>query len=113
LLCLQSAPPPFWFKYHRIIQSVGLIVSIAAFIIAIVMVQRKSSGHFDDTHKILGLVVMILGIAQPLNALIRPHPNPRTLARQVRQCCDGHQQVACAAPAASVMCVTAFTCTEP
>jgi uncharacterized membrane protein YidH (DUF202 family) len=82
---LQSAPPPFWFKYHRIIQSVGLAVSIAAFVVAIVMVQRKSSDrHFKETHQILGLVVMVVGIAQPLNALIRPHPNPRTVARRVR-----------------------------
>ncbi len=77
----SQVKPPFWFKYHRIIQSVGLVVAIIAFILALSMIKGS---HFDEPHHRLGLVVMILGILQPLNALIRPHPTPRTTVRMVR-----------------------------
>jgi hypothetical protein len=85
-----SGSLPVWFQAHRIIQSTGLIVSIIAFIIALSMVPKGS--HFTKLHHKLGLAVMILGILQPMNALIRPHPPkgnaPATgtpsLARKVR-----------------------------
>ena len=82
----QHKGPPLWFQAHRIIQSTGLIISIIAFILALSMVPKGS--HFTKLHHKLGLAVMILGILQPMNALIRPHPPkgnaPATLARKVR-----------------------------
>ncbi len=77
-----QAKPAFWFQAHRAIQSLGLIVSIIAFILALDMVPKGS--HFTKVHHKLGLAVMILGILQPMNALIRPHPSvPPTTARKV------------------------------
>ncbi len=81
----QHKSPPLWFQAHRIIQSTGLILSIISFILALDMVPKGS--HFTKVHHKLGLAVMILGILQPMNALIRPHPPkdnvPATTARKV------------------------------
>jgi len=74
-----GSKPPFWFQYHRIIQGTGLLFALIGFIIALSMVD--SGEHFGNRHAKLGLATMIIGLLQPLNALIRPHPEPRTTMR--------------------------------
>lgn len=70
-----SGPNACWFVTHRIIQSAGVLVAVIGFILALVM--TPSSTHFSLPHHVLGLVVMILGILQPINAVLRPHvPKP-------------------------------------
>ncbi|XP_013403073.1 actin-fragmin kinase isoform X2 [Lingula anatina] len=61
---------PKWFLIHRVLQSTGLFFALAGFICAIVSVRFD---HFSFAHGIIGLIIMILGLLQPLNALIRPH----------------------------------------
>ncbi|XP_064603060.1 uncharacterized protein LOC135468627 [Liolophura sinensis] len=61
---------PFWFYFHTTVQISGLCCSIAGFVFAVFSVQFD---HFRFTHGILGLIVMILGILQPINAVLRPH----------------------------------------
>ena len=51
-----------------------VIIDIIAFIIAIVFTARKDNPHFANAHMIIGLVVTILSILQPINALFRAHP---------------------------------------
>ena len=60
-----------WFKLHRGFQSAGLLVAIAGLAIAL---TRPEFGAINTIHGYLGLVVMIIGILQPMNAFFRPHP---------------------------------------
>lgn len=65
-----------WFKNHQSIQGAGLLLVVAAFVVAVVMLP-DGSGHFSNSnvaHKIIGLVVVIIAVLQPLNAACRPHP---------------------------------------
>ena len=60
----------------RLAQVLAVTLAIAAFIIAIVMCVGAKP--FDNPHSILGLVIMLLGFLQPINAALRPkpeHPN--------------------------------------
>jgi hypothetical protein len=76
--------PPFWFQAHRYAQTAGLVFTSIAFAIAIAMTSQDSKPHFSNLHAKLGLAVTILGLLQPINAFIRPHPQPRTALRIVR-----------------------------
>ena len=58
---------PRWFHIHRVAQSVGLLVALAGFIIALTHFQRDLGSHAQ-----LGWVVMVLGLLQPLNGVRRP-----------------------------------------
>ena len=64
---------PMWFHLHRVCQISGLLFAIGGFICAVMSVGFD---HFKFAHGGLGLVIMILGILQPLNAVIRPHKKP-------------------------------------
>lgn len=69
-------PNGLWFKIHRAVQSLGLVCTIAGFIIALVNFDVFSSGGgISFIHGCLGATTMTLGLFQPLNAFIRPHPN--------------------------------------
>lgn len=78
-----KAGPPLWFNSHRMLQTTGLFFTILALFIAVVMVERDGKPHFDNVHAQIGLVVTLLGVLQPLNALIRPAPKPPTPKRVV------------------------------
>ena len=61
---------PLWFHLHRICQISGLLFAIGGFICGV------KSVRFDDfkfAHGGLGLFIMIVGLLQPFNAIIRPH----------------------------------------
>eukprot|EP00892_Ulva_mutabilis_P009568 jgi/Ulvmu1/6984/UM033_0042.1 len=64
-------PKSMWFQLHRATQSVALLLATIGFFLAIAKFDSLPEG---DSHKQLGIVVMVLGWLQPLNALIRPHP---------------------------------------
>jgi hypothetical protein len=82
LVCLQG--PPIWFKWHRRLQVVGLLFTVIAFIIALAMTADVNKQHFGNSHAKLGLAVTIFALLQPLNAFIRPKPQPRTTNRKAR-----------------------------
>lgn len=69
----DEGPPKAWFKLHRNLQIAGWFLQILGFLAAIWYVQENST-HFDSPHTIIGLVVVIIGTLQPLNAAVRPHP---------------------------------------
>ncbi|XP_028399643.1 uncharacterized protein LOC114523035 isoform X2 [Dendronephthya gigantea] len=72
---------PWWFKMHRALQVSGLIVSIFGFAFAVVSVPFS---HFMFAHGGIGLLIMIIGLLQPLNAFFRPHKtDPKTLKRMI------------------------------
>ena len=79
-----------WFKIHKTLQVAVVVMDIVGFVLAILYTMNKGRAHFDDTHMILGLVVTILTVLQPINACVRPHPptkngwaNDKPLARKV------------------------------
>mmetsp|Transcript_21471 Transcript_21471/g.62162 ORF Transcript_21471/g.62162 Transcript_21471/m.62162 type:complete len:517 (-) Transcript_21471:379-1929(-) len=77
---VEGAPQGAWFRRHRELQSVGWVLQILGFAAAVWFVQEHSS-HFQGPHARIGLAVVIVGTLQPLNAALRPHPEPRTRAR--------------------------------
>lgn len=62
-----------WFKAHKYIQMLGLVLAIIGFISIIVYVDSVQDAHFDDDHKNLGLAVIIGSILNPLYGFLRPH----------------------------------------
>jgi len=54
----------WWFQAHRAIMFFAMLLQLAAFGIAIKYVGPGN--HFNDTHKIIGLIVVILGTSQPV-----------------------------------------------
>ncbi len=75
----KSLPNALWFRIHRPLQVTGVLFSIGGFVASYLMVPI---GHYSARpHAIIGLLVFALGLFQPLNALVRPHPEPRTRRR--------------------------------
>eukprot|EP00416_Gambierdiscus_australes_P035926 CAMPEP_0171111160 /NCGR_PEP_ID=MMETSP0766_2-20121228/74084_1 /TAXON_ID=439317 /ORGANISM="Gambierdiscus australes, Strain CAWD 149" /LENGTH=380 /DNA_ID=CAMNT_0011573119 /DNA_START=149 /DNA_END=1291 /DNA_ORIENTATION=- len=78
---------PLWFAGHRILQSTGVILQLLGFFFALLW---KKAAHFKLPHEIIGLVVVVIGTCQPLNAFARnlscighPHPDgTRSAARK-------------------------------
>jgi len=52
----------WWFNVHRLINAFAMMLVLIAFIIAV----DFSSSHFYNLHTILGLIVVILGLSQPV-----------------------------------------------
>ena len=65
-----------WSKAHRIMQMFGLLCALGGFIIAITQFSVFAPGYYGpmaQVHGSMGLIVMILGLLQPLNAFFCPH----------------------------------------
>ena len=70
----KHRPDGLWYKLHRGIQMLGLSLAIAGWIYALINFNVFLDYGFNNRrHGICGMVVMVLGILQPLNAIIRPH----------------------------------------
>jgi len=72
---------PTWFKIHRGVQVSVVVLHLVGFIIAVVFVDDCGGAtdcddpmHFSNDHMKCGLVVTILCVLQPLNAVLRSHP---------------------------------------
>jgi uncharacterized membrane protein len=74
---LKHRPDGLWFHIHKASQVVGLLFAIAGWIIALRNFNVFADiGYNNYRHGICGMVTMVLGLLQPLNAIIRPHaPN--------------------------------------
>lgn len=78
----RHRPDALWFKMHRVLQVVGLVIAIAGWAIALknfnVLGSGGGTGSSEDkgayAHACCGTTAMCLGLLQPLNALFRPHP---------------------------------------
>jgi len=69
---------PVWFQGHRTIQSTGVTLQLLGFFFIFLF---KKGAHFQRPHEIIGLIVVLLGLMQPINAQIRHlksigHPGP-------------------------------------
>lgn len=70
----KHRPNGLWYKLHRCVQMLGLILAVIGWSIALHNFSVfKDYGFRNYQHGICGMVVMVLGLLQPLNALIRPH----------------------------------------
>lgn len=73
----KHRPGGLWFRLHRFLQISGITVAFVAWMIALNLFDEveipEESERYEDIHKTLGLIVMILGLFQPLNAVLRPH----------------------------------------
>ena len=62
-----------WFKVHRATQLVGTAVVLAAWVLALVSFGPPyGSTPRSEAHFVLGNIVMVCGLLQPLNAALRP-----------------------------------------
>lgn len=57
-----------WFKIHRFMQTIGVLLLIIGCSVAFANVKL----HFHETHQTLGLAVFVLALFQPFNAILRP-----------------------------------------
>jgi len=76
---LDAGPAPFWFVAHRIIQTTGLIIALAGWIIGLTKIFSTS----QPTHLGLGCAIMTIGLLQPINAMFRPHPPDNRTAKRL------------------------------
>lgn len=70
---------PLWFAGHRLLQSSGWFLQLCGF--GCILAQKSGGTHFHAPHEILGLIVVIVGTLQPVNAQLRHlksvgHPAP-------------------------------------
>jgi uncharacterized membrane protein HdeD (DUF308 family) len=56
---------------HRAIQMTGVLLAAVGFSLAVYV--TSPGPHFSGPHQIIGLIVTIIGIFQPVNAFFRPH----------------------------------------
>ena len=73
LLFRAKLGAPLWFKLHRGFQMAGALITVYGLFI----IMTNMSAHMTDPHHILGLVLCILTILQPVNAYFRPHIIPK------------------------------------
>lgn len=77
----RKVPPVgAWFTAHLRLATYGWGMQLAGFAMGVIYCQ-KYTAHFVQVHPILGLIVVLLGFLQPLNAVFRPHPEPKTWKR--------------------------------
>merc|ERR1712154_503211 len=70
---LKHRPNAAWFKIHRVLQPTGLCIATAGWVLALYRFDVFSGDGTRTIHGILGIVVMTIGLMQPMNAFIRPH----------------------------------------
>lgn len=75
---------PLWFRVHRALNSAGVLLGTLGFVISMLMV---SAGRFLAAgHSFIGVAVTLLGLAQPIGAMCRPHaPDKGALASKARR----------------------------
>jgi protein-S-isoprenylcysteine O-methyltransferase Ste14 len=71
----KHRPNGLWFQIHRGLQITGLILAIAGWIVALTSFTSLLDKPLNNyRHACLGMTTMILGLIQPLNAIVRPYP---------------------------------------
>ena len=73
---LKYRTDSLWFKIHRIVQPLGLVLALAGWWTALSgPFNVLGSGVYDVSfaHAVMGTVAMVLGLLQPVNAYFRPH----------------------------------------
>lgn len=67
-------PNGSWYNIHRTCQVGGLVLAVIGWMIALRNFDVFADiGYNNYRHGVCGMATMVLGLLQPLNALIRPH----------------------------------------
>merc|ERR1711979_73965 len=72
---VSGSPPGAWFELHKSIQRIGYVFQLCGFGMAVWYVNLHGV-RFANYHTQIGLFVSVVATLQPLNAALRPHPNP-------------------------------------
>lgn len=80
---LRSKTPGAWFRAHRAIAVLTVLTALAGGLTTGMLYQysKKSTYNLYSQHAQLGMAALVLMVWQPINAIIRPDPLPRTLKR--------------------------------
>lgn len=71
----KHRPDSIWFDIHKACQIFGLLLACVGWGIALVnFTALNDIGFHTYRHAVCGMVTMVLGLLQPLNAILRPHP---------------------------------------
>lgn len=75
-------PDGMWFKVHQSLNGLVVLLTLAAFVVALVAINQETppnadSNHFDksfsDGHRLFGLIIFILAMLQGIGGAARPH----------------------------------------
>jgi hypothetical protein len=64
---------PLWFGGHRLLQSLGVVFQIIGFVCIAFFKGNEQFVGPGQAHMWIGLVVVILGVLNPIVAVLRPH----------------------------------------
>ena len=70
---LKHRDGALWFKLHVGMQISGLVLTFIGWVLALYRFDVLFSGARGFIHGVMGVIVMSLGLLQPINALVRPH----------------------------------------
>lgn len=70
-----------WFRVHQTLNTLVVILTIIAFVVAIVAINKEtpegfSANHFSPNpfpHRTVGLIIFVLALVQAANGILRPH----------------------------------------
>jgi hypothetical protein len=67
-----------WYKVHRALNMMAVLFTMVSFVLAVVAVNQETppgapADHFDDGHRLYGLVIFILAMLQAIGGAARPH----------------------------------------
>jgi Eukaryotic cytochrome b561 len=63
---------PGWFQLHMVANTAAFLLQTAAFGVAVYMTSQDNEGHFQGTHKSVGLTVYLASFVQVLSGFFRP-----------------------------------------
>eukprot|EP00949_MAST-11_sp_MAST-11-sp1_P003952 g3952.t1 len=69
----KSGGKPIWFAYHYNLQYTGWFLQILGFIFIAIYKGDSQFQGIGVPHMLFGLVIVVIGTLQPLNAFFRPH----------------------------------------
>lgn len=73
--------PGAWFTSHLRLQTYGWGLQLAGFVCGVVYTEAYTA-HFIRVHPVLGIITVVIGTLQPVNAVLRAHPEPKTRIRR-------------------------------
>lgn len=71
----RDGDKPYWLILHRLIQLLAAVLVLISFGLIIANKLKKKFGHFQTTHAIMGLIVIVVSLLQILLAFVRPSPD--------------------------------------
>lgn len=69
-------PNGLWFKMHQYLNMGVIVLTVFAFAFAVAAIQSENLSHFSPSpspHRLVGLIVVILAVAQTFGGIFRPH----------------------------------------